>query len=278
MLLDEPENVFAKGGDRLSASMLNMEDGMDNTELGSYGGKYAKNAPNQNKEPVPEDEAKAIAADFFGLDADELEAEYTAENGTACFSFNGGSVCLDADGNVLSLSSERSVYGDMESAELEKIACDFLAAHGFGDMYLASSERVGSVQTMKFECVENGVRCIDDSVRISVAGDYGGIYAYDATEHVRAHGTYPSASAAVSEGAARAALPSTLNVLSSQLCYAPADDDSAVLCYGFECSGSDGEGLFVLVDARTGCQFNILLEAHYVCTFTHIAGARCRRY
>ena len=262
VLLDEPENVFAKGGDRLSASMLNMEDGMDNTELGSYGGKYAKNAPNQNKEPVPEDEAKAIAADFFGLDADELEAEYTAENGTACFSFNGGSVCLDADGNVLSLSSERSVYGDMESAELEKIACDFLAAHGFGDMYLASSERVGSVQTMKFECVENGVRCIDDSVRISVAGDYGGIYAYDATEHVRAHGTYPSASAAVSEGAARAALPSTLNVLSSQLCYAPADDDSAVLCYGFECSGSDGEGLFVLVDARTGCQFNILLEAH----------------
>ena len=259
MLLDEPENVFAKGGDRLSASMLNMEDGMDNTELGSYGGKYAKNAPNQNKEPVPEDEAKAIAADFFGLDADELEAEYTAENGTACFSFNGGSVCLDADGNVLSLSSERSVYGDMESAELEKIARDFLAAHGFGDMYLASSERVGSVQTMKFECVENGVRCIDDSVRISVAGDYGGIYAYDATEHVRAHGTYPSASAAVSEGAARAALPSTLNVLSSQLCYAPADDDSAVLCYGFECSGSDGEGLFVLVDARTGCQFNILL-------------------
>ena len=99
-------------------------------------------------------------------------------------------------------------------------------------------------------------------MRISVAGDYGGIYAYDATEHVRAHGTYPSASAAVSEGAARAALPSTLNVLSSQLCYAPADDDSAVLCYGFECSGSDGEGLFVLVNARTGRQFNILLEAH----------------
>lgn len=33
---------------------------------------------------------------------------------------------------------------------------------------------------MKFECVENGVRCIDDSVRISVAGDYGDIYAFDA--------------------------------------------------------------------------------------------------
>lgn len=262
VLLDEPENVFAKGGDRLSASMLDMEEGMDKVELGSYGGKYAKNTPNQIKAPVPEDEAKAIAADFFGLDAGELEAEYTAENGTACFSFDGGSVCLDADGNVLSLSSERRVAGDMDSSELEGIARDFLAARGFGEMYLASSERIGSVQTMKFECVENGVRCIDDSVRISVAGDYGGIYAYDATEHVRTHGAYPKAAPAVSESTARAALPSTLTVLGAQLCYAPADDGSAVLCYGFDCTGSDGEKLLVLVDAQTGRQFDIFLEAH----------------
>lgn len=259
VLLDEPENVFAQSGDRLSASMLDMEEGIDKVELGSYGGKYAKNTPNQNREPVPEADAKAIAADFFGLDADELEAEYTAENGTACFSFDGGSVCLDADGRVLSLSSERSVYGDMDSYELEQIARDFLASHGFGEMYLASSERIGSVQTMKFECVENGVRCIDDSVRVSVAGDCGGIYAYDATEHVRAHGTYPKSAASVSESAARTALPSTLNALSSQLCYAPADDGSAVLCYGFDCTGSDGEELFVLVDAQTGRQFDILV-------------------
>ncbi len=261
VLLDEPENVFAKGGERLSSSMLDMEDGMSNPELGSYGGKYAKNAQNQNREPVPESKAKAIAADFFGLDANELETEYTAESGVTCFSFDGANVCLDADGNVLSLSSERSVCGDMDSGDLEQIARSFLADHGFGDMYLASSERIGSVQTMEFECVENGIRCIDDSVRVSVAGDYGDIYAYDATEHIRAHGTYPAVSAAVSEGAARAALPSTLNVLSTQLCYAPADDGSVVLCYGFDCTGIDGEKLFVLVDAQTGRQFNIL-EAH----------------
>lgn len=257
VLLDEPENVFANSGNRLSSSMLDMEDGIGKTELGSYGGKYASIAPNQNKTPIPQAEARTIAAEYFGFDEDDLEAEYTAEDGTACFRFDGGSICLDADGNVLSLSSERSVAGDMDSSVLEQAARDFLSSHGFGEMYLASSERIGSVQTMKFECVENGVRCMSDSVRISVAGDYGDIYAFDATEHVKAHGTYPKVSAAVSESAARAALPPTLTVLGAQLCYAPADDGSAVLCYGFDCTGFDGEDVFVLVDAQTGRQQNV---------------------
>lgn len=261
VLLDEPENVFANSGNRLSSSMLDMEDGIGKTELGSYGGKYASIAPNQNKAPIPQDEARTIAAEYFGFDEDDLEAEYTAEDGTACFSFDGGSICLDADGNVLSLSSERSVAGDMDSSVLEQTARDFLSSHGFGEMYLASSERIGSVQTMKFECVENGVRCMSDSVRISVAGDYGDIYAFDATEHVKAHGTYPKISTTVSESAARAALPSALTVLGAQLCYAPADDGSAVLCYGFDCTGFDGEDVFVLVDAQTGRQQNVFLEA-----------------
>lgn len=113
------------------------------------------------------------------------------------------------------------------------------------------------MQTMKFECVENGVRCIDDSVRISVAGDYGDIYAFDAAAHIKNHGTYPKAAAAVSETAARAAIPETLSVSDAQLCYAPTEGRGAVLCYGFDCAGSGGERVFVLVDAKTGRQFDI---------------------
>ena len=65
----------------------------------------------------------------------------------------------------------------------------------------------------------------------------------------------------MSESAARAALPSALKIIDAQLCYAPADDENSVLCYGFDCVGSDGEKLLVLVNARTGRQFDIL-EAH----------------
>lgn len=258
VLLDEPENVFASSGERLSERMLGMEDGIGAVELGAYGGRYAEAADYQAKVPVPQEKAKAAAAEFFGLDAEKLEAEYTAEDGTVCFSFDGGSVCLDAEGNVLSLSSGRSVAGNMGSDELERTAREFLAAHGFGDLYLASSERTGSVQTMVFDCVQNGVRCMGDSVRISVAGDDGSIYAYDAAEHLKRHGSYPAAAAAVSESTAREALPPTLCAESAQLCYAEAGG-SAVLCYAFDCTGSDGEPLLVLVNAQTGLQHNVLV-------------------
>ena len=258
VLLDEPENVFAASGGRLGEHMLGIEDGVGATELGSYGGRYAARPSSRSGTPIELDEARAVAAEYFGLDEDKLECEYTAEDGRVCFSFDGGSVCLDADGNVLSLSSGRSVAGDMPSAELERIAREFLAAHGFGELCLSLSERVGSVQMMEFDCVENGVRCMGDSVRISVAGDRGDIYAFDAVGHVKNHGSYHGQEAAVSESAARAALPDTLSVTGSQLCCAPGDDGSGVLCYGFDCLGSDGEELLVLVNAQTGLQFDIL--------------------
>ncbi len=263
VLLDEPENVFASSGERLSGRMLGMEDGTAVPELGAYGGRYAEEpAQERSKAAIPQAEAKAAAADFFGLDADKLEAEYTASDGTVCFGFDGGSVCVDASGSVLSLSSERSVAGDIGSDELERTAREFLAAHGFGELYLVSSERLGSVQTMVFDCVRNGVRCMGDSVRISVAGDTGGIYAYDAAEHLKRHGSYPAAGAAVSESTAREALPSTLCINSTQLCYAEADDGSAVLCYAFDCTGSGGDELLVLVNAQTALQHNVLV-AHF---------------
>ncbi len=260
VLLDEPENVFASSGDRLSGHMLGLEDGIGVTELGAYGGRYAAEpAQEQSLDTVTQAEAKAAAADFFGLDEDGLELEYSAEDGTVCYTFDGGSVCIDADGSVLSLSSERSVAGDMGSAELESIAREFLAAHGFGEMYLASSERLGSVQVMEFDCMQDGVRCMGDSVRVSVAGDTGSIYAYDAAGHLKRHGTYPAAVAAVSESTAREALPSTLCAEEAQLCYAEAGDGSAVLCYAFDCTGSGGDELLVLVNAQTGLQHDVLV-------------------
>ncbi len=259
VLFDEPENVSASSAGRLSEHMLAIEDGVGAAELGSYGGRYAAQPSPQSGTPIAQDEARAIAAEYFGLDEDGLKAEYTAEDGRVCFSFDGGSVCLDADGNILSLSSERSVAGDMDSAALERIAREFLASHGFGELCLSLSERIGSVQMMEFDCVENGVRCMGDSVRISVAGDRGDIYAFDASGHVRNHGSCRGGQeAAVSESAARAALPDTLSVTGSQLCYAPCDDGSGVLCYGFDCLGSDGEELLVLVNAQTGLQFDVL--------------------
>ena len=259
VLMDAPERLFPEDGSFVSAAMLGMEADMGDSPSLDYDGRYTKADPVPCDDPVSEDEARQAAAEFFGLDPEQLTAEYTAESGTRCFSFDGGGhITVDGWGNVLSLSSERSVAGDMSSDELEQRARDFLEARGFKDMVLASSARHSSVLTMEFQCTDNGIRCEGDGVMISMAADDGQVYAYDASKHIQNHVAHPPAEDVVGEDAARNALTGSLKVESSSMCYAETDGGGQRLCYDFECTDADGEPLHVLVDAKTGRQFKIV--------------------
>lgn len=259
VLMDAPERLFPDDGSFVSAAMLDMESGMGESPSLDYDGRYTRADPVPCDDPVSEDEARQAAAEFFGLDPEQLSVEYAAESGTRCFSFDGGGhICVDGWGKVLSLSSERSVAGDMSSEELEQRAMDFLEARGFRDMFLASSARYDSVLTMEFQCTDNGIRCEGDSVMISMAADDGQVYAYDASKHIRCHGEHPSAEGVVSEAEARNALTDSLQVKSGSMCYAETDGGGQRLCYDFECTDPDGETLRVLVDAKTGRQYKIV--------------------
>lgn len=261
VLMDEPESLFPDDGSFVSAAMLDMESDMDEAPELDYDGRYTKADPVPCDEPISEAEAKQAAADFFGLDPEQLTAEYAAESGTRCFSFgSGGHITVDGWGNVLSLSSERAVAGDMSSEELEQRARDFLEARGFRDMVLASSARHSSVLTMEFQCTDNGIRCEGDGVMISMAADDGQVYAYDASKHIRNHNSpHPSAEGIIGEAEARNALTEALSVRSSSMRYAETDGGGQRLCYDFECTDANGEPLRVLVDAKTGRQFKIEL-------------------
>ena len=258
VLMDAPERLFPDDGSFVSAAMLDMESGMGESPSLDYDGRYTRADPAPCDAPVSEAEARQAAAEFFRLDPEQLSAEYAAESGTRCFSFDGGGhICVDGWGKVLSLSSERSVAGDMSSEELEQRAMDFLEARGFRDMFLASSARYDSVLTMEFQCTDNGIRCEGDSVMISMAADDGQVYAYDAYKHLKYHGEHPSTEGIVSEAEARNALTNSLKVESSSMCCAETDGGGQRLCYAFECTDPDGNPLRVLVDAKTGRQYKI---------------------
>lgn len=261
VLMDAPERLFPDDGSFVSTAMLGMESDVGESPSLDYDGRYTAADPVPCDTPVSEDEARQAAAEFFGLDPEQLSDEYAAENGTRCFSFgNDCHITVDGWGRVLSLSSERSVAGDMSSEELEQRARDFLEARGFRDMFLASSARHNSVLTMEFQCTENGIHCEGDGVMISMAADDGQIYAYDASKHIKNHGSYPSSEEGiVDEAAARNALTGALQVKATSMCYAETDGGSQRLCYDFKCEDPDGEPLRVLVDAKTGRQFRIVL-------------------
>ena len=248
VFLDFPENKFSAPDKTVSEAMLALEAGMDETVIDGYAGKYsAAAAVREGENTVSEREALIIAADFFGLDPEQLSLRCTAKNGTRCFSFDGGDICVDGGGRVVSLSSERPVAGDMSDAELLERAREFLALRGFEDMHLVSSERRGSVLALELECMKNGAHCVGDCIKIAFAADDGQVYSYDASGHLARHDLAAADSCAMTEDEARAALPGNLRVRSVGQCYAMLEGGESELCYEFSCLGIDDEPVTALV-------------------------------
>ena len=58
---------------------------------------------------------------------------------------------------------------------------------------------------------------------------------------------------------AAAAVPDSLQILSSQLALVPSDGQYETLCHEFKCAAEDGRHYIIYVDALTGAQHKILI-------------------
>lgn len=256
--MDEPEALFDDtGASLLSTAMLEMESGIGELPELSYDGRYNKAAAEECKDPITEDEARTIAADFLGLEGDEISLQYRSEAGATSFEHEDKSILVDGWGNVVSLSSSRIVTGDMPAEDMEKAAKEFLTKHGFDNMHLASSERMGNLQSMRFEHLDGGVRCEKDSVRISVAADDGTVYSFDASGHYSDTQKHAKPGSLVTQTQAASALPKGLSAKPKGMVYAETAGGNERLCYEFECESKNDDTMRILVDAETGSQYRI---------------------
>ena len=256
--MDEPEALFDDtGASLLSTAMLEMESGIGELPELSYDGRYNKAAAEECKDPITEDEARTIAADFLGLEGDEISLQYRSEAGATSFEHEDKSILVDGWGNVVSLSSSRIVTGDMPAEDMEKAAKEFLTKHGFDHMHLASSERMGNLQSMRFEHLDGGVRCEKDSVRISVAADDGTVYSFDASGHYSDTQKHAKPESIVTQTQAASALPKGLSAKPKGMVYAETAGGNERLCYEFECESKNDDTMRILVDAETGSQYRI---------------------
>lgn len=259
VIMDAPEKLIAKDDERLlGMQMKAYEETMAAMPKLEYSGKYTLTEDAVSiSEPVSENEAKAEAERFSGKKI--TNTEFTAEDGTRCFSFDGGSVRVDAEGNVLSLSSERSVAGSIDDETLLSAAKDFLRCEGFDDMRCLRTYRSGSVLTAEFSPIgSDGVLVSDAVIRVSVAADDASLYAFDAEEYYKNAAEECGMTPAVSMEEAALALPSELEPkdCTLELCTLGG---KRVLCYDFALIGRDGEALHILVDAQSGSQLEIVL-------------------
>lgn len=256
--MDEPENLFGEAGTSLlSTAMLEMESGLGELPELDYDGRYTKSSSEECADPITEDEARTIAADFLGLEGDKIALQYRSESGATSFEYKDKSLLVDGWGNVVSMSSSRVVTGDMSAEDMGNAARNFLKKHGFKNMHLVSSERIGGTQSMRFERLDGGVRIEADSVKISVAADTGEVYSFDASAHYAADQKHAKPESIVTQTQAASALPKELSAKPRGMVYAETAGGSERLCYEFECADEAGEKLHVLVDASTGEQYRI---------------------
>lgn len=262
VLLDDPENVFADHShDKLlSAVMLAFEEQFPELPQLDYDGQYSSAAAvAAYDERITQSDAKKAAAKFFGLDESALSLAFDSENGSRGFSFEGGTVTVDAEGRALSLSSSRPVAGDMTDADLETLAERFLRERGFEQMEKTASVRSDSVLRLSYAPRVNGILYEQARLGISMAADDGSVYAFDAADYYSHCGQQSDATQVLSEAAASKAVPQALTIRTASLVAAGTPGGSTRLCYEFDCLDPDGEQVRIFVDAHSGRQCRIIV-------------------
>lgn len=258
VVMDAPEELIHRESDELlSVRMKAYEETFSRLPELDYEGLYTDPSMTAPDSIVSEAIARAEAERFTG--EKKLQLEFMSEDGSRCFSFDGGTVTVNAEGKTLSLSSERSVAGDMDDDELTEAATAALDAVGLGGMRLSETYRVGSVLTASFIPVtDDGVLLYDAKVSVSVAADDGALYAFNAVAYYENVGISCDLNATVSREEAARALPSTVTVVdcSLELC---TERGVRRLCYDFTVTTPSDTTLHILVDAHSATQFTIRL-------------------
>lgn len=240
----------------LSAGLLACEEDFTPPEPFAYDGRYGCREEKKARGSLTESEMQALAADFAGVEPEELKLAYQYEGteGRRCYRAGDLYLCVSRAG-VESLSQTRLVpEAKLSLEEARQIAEDFLREKGYEDLSLGSLGSSANLALMRFDRTEGDVQCLDNFIALAVALDDGSLYQFSAADYcpdpIRAVWT-------VDEEQARAALPEALAESESRKVLIKSPGGRDLACYAFRGQGAEGRELTVYVDAATGEQCRI---------------------
>ena len=247
----------ADGSVPISARMLAYEADFTPPETPDYDGKYAR-AEEESRGYLTEEAMRKLAAEYAGVNAEDLVEEYAYEGpgGRRCFRAGDLFLCASRSG-VESMAQSRLVgEARIDEYDAQLIAEDFLAARSFRDLELWKSERSGAVAEFHYVKTENGALCLDNGLLIAVALDDGSLYSFNAAGY---SGEDSGARFVVDEAAAAQALPDTLRQLDVRRVVRRSPGGRDLACYAFSCADREGGSVTVYVDAADGRMWDIEL-------------------
>lgn len=251
------------GTEKLSARLLQYEAEFQPMAEFIYDGRFSPQEEEESLGRLDEQEMLAMAAEFAGVEQEELKKEYDyqGEDGRSCYSARGMTICVSPAG-VESMSQSRLVgESALSQEEAERIAGDFLEEKGYEELELDRSSINGAVASMRFVRLENGAVCLDDTLSISVALDDGSIYSFNAVDY---SGEETGAEWAVSREEAETAIPGSLSVSDMRKVILKSPGGQNLSCYEFSCTDGEQRQVVIYVDAATGKQCEIVTDGKRV--------------
>jgi len=249
------ENISAESDKaQLSDALLEYESGFAGVGELEYSGKYSS-VERERALRAPETETRRIAADFAGVEKDELVLEYEYRDSTLrCYSAGDALIYTDAE-RVRSMSRSRLVSEtNISRDEAERLASDFLAERGFENVELASSEDAGALCRLRFIGVSEDVLLPDSEIRLSVALDDGSIYSFDASDYKEYDG---SGKWNISYAEAAEKTPEGLKLADIRKVIIENAAGTAMPCYELRCTAEGDRSVNIYLDALSGTQTDI---------------------
>lgn len=277
--LNEQNNVFSLNTDSFfSDEDTNLDFTNQEYARLQYDGPFSEST--ENKEPkglgnvaVDVESAKKAAADFLGINTEDLQ---TAEelNGTIqCFGFTGTIednpftiYITKTGGKVLWYMQDRkggisAVPTNSKYVELTRVAKEYLKEKGYGETSPSYAQFYDGMAVINLAPVENDVILYPDLLKVWVDISAKKVTGLDANNYLMSHTERTLSEPLLTKEEAMENLTKDMKVQKTRIALIPLDNNTEVLCYEFT-GVVEEKDYIVYINAESGREEDILMIQH----------------
>lgn len=223
-----------------------------------------ESAVTEKMKEVSEEQARAEAAEFLGVDVNGLQLLSKTQGALSTYTFYDAdyTVSVTQKGGLVSymLTSGYASEIKLTSEQAVEKAVEYLNARGYEKIKESYYSTTDGICTINFAYYDNGITYYSDLIKVSVALDTGKITAFDATGYLMNHTTrkLPDKTE-YSPIEAKKLISDDLEIISYKKVFIPTEWETEEYAYEYHCKASDGQEVLIYIDPVTGEETDILL-------------------
>ena len=221
-------------------------------------------AVTENLPVVKEDEAREKAAQFIGVNSDQIQLLSKTQNNLSTYTFYNSeyTVSVTQKGGIVNymLTSQYAAQIELSTEQAIKKATEYLNNHGYSDVKESYYSTTDGICTINFSYYNNGITYYTDLIKVSVALDTGDITAFDATGYLMNHKTRTvPQNVKYTPIEAKKFIKEGLRILSYKKVFIPTEWETEEYAYEYRCVAQDEQEVLIYIDPATGEEKDVLI-------------------